>query len=469
MKIYKMKKLTLSILLIISYLSVFAQLTIRVTSVPINTAADTKIYVLGNFNNWNPNDTSKILKRQNDGSLAITFTPSVSALEFKFTQFNWSPPEATAQGGFRANRTLTYTGGAQTVNFTIDGWEGQSNTTSTAAANVRILSNTFSMPQLGRSRRIWLYLPPQYSDTTKRFPVFYMHDGQNLFDRSTSFSGEWQVDETLNTLATQGDKGCIVVGIDNGGGSRIDEYSAYKNPQYGGGQGKLYAKFLVETLKPYIDANYRTKSDRTNTAVGGSSLGGLISMYIAAEYQNTFSKALIFSPSFWFVDSCYTQVQQRGKQFGMRYYFMGGTTEDVTLVAKINQMTTLLRGLGYTDDEMKTVLKTDGQHAEWFWAREYGDGYKWLFREATSKLDVGKIDTKVKVFPNPTDSILQVESPDNLNYINLEIYDVLGRLMRYEPLQSNRQIDVHYLKSGTYVLRGVQSGQLLFTEKFSKN
>ena len=192
-------------------------------------------------------------------------------------------------------------------------------------------------------------------------------------------------------------------------------------------------------------------------------------MYIAAEYQNVFSKALIFSPSFWFADSCYTQVQQRGKQFGMRYYFMAGTNEDADLVAQMTRMTNILRGLGYTEDEMKTVLKTDGQHAEWFWAREYGDGYKWLFREGTSKTDVGRIDTKVKVFPNPTDSVLRIESSENLDFVNLEVYDILGRLMRYEPLRSDKQLDVSYFKSGVYLLKGVRGNQLLFTEKFSKN
>lgn len=466
-----MKKITLSILLIISYLSAFSQLTIRVTSVPTTTPADAKIYVLGNFNNWNKDDTSKILKRQTDGSLAVTFTPSVSALEFKFTQYNWTPPEATVQGTYRPNRTLTYNGGAQTVNLTIDCWEGLScSNPTTGNGNVRIVSNAFAMPQLGRTRRVWIYLPPQYSDTSKRFPVFYMHDGQNLFDAATAFGGnEWRIDETLNALAAQGEKNCIVVGVDNGGSTRLIEYTPHRNPQYGGGQGGAYAKFIVETLKPHIDANYRTKSDRTNTAVGGSSLGGLISMYIAAEYQNVFSKALIFSPSFWFADSCYTQVQQRGKQFGMRYYFMAGTNEDATLVAKINQMTTLLRGLGYSEDELKTVLKTDGQHSEWFWAREYGAGFQWLFRDGTTKTDVGRIDTKVKIFPNPTNSVLQIESAENLSFVNLEIYDMFGRLMRYEPLRSDKQIDVSYFKSGTYLLKGVRGNQLLFTEKFFKN
>jgi predicted alpha/beta superfamily hydrolase len=465
-----MKKLTFSMLLIISCLSAFAQLTLRVTSIPTSTPANAKIYALGNFNAWNKDDTSKILKRQSDGSYTVTFTPSASALEFKFTQYNWSPPEATLQGGYRANRTLTYNGGVQTVNLTIDCWEGPSCANPTSNGSVRIVSNTFSMPQLGRTRRVWIYLPPQYSDTSKRFPVFYMHDGQNLFDAATAFQGnEWRVDETLNALAAQGEKNCIVVGVDNGGPTRLDEYTPHKNPTHGGGQGKAYAKFIVETLKPYIDANYRTKTDRTNTAVGGSSLGGLISMYIAAEYQNVFSKALIFSPSFWFADSCYTHVQQRGKQFGMRYYFMAGTNEDATLVAKISQMTTLLRGLGYTEDELKTVLKTDGQHAEWFWAREYGAGYQWLFREGTTATDVGRIDTKVKVFPNPTDSVLQISSTENLSFVNLEIYDMFGRLMRYEPLRSDKQIDVSYFKSGVYLLKGVRGNQLLFTEKFSKN
>ena len=462
-----MKKTLLLVVLIISQFALFAQLTVRLTSVPTNTPTTDKVYIVGNFNNWNPSDTSKIMTRQTDGSYKITFTPSVTALEYKFTRGSWAAVEGDANGGERQNRTLTYNNGVQSIDNQVLSWKDLLQN-STAAANVRILSNNFLMPQLNRTRRIWIYLPPQYSDTTKRFPVMYMHDGQNLFDKATSFSGEWEVDETLNKLANAGDKGCIVVGIDNGGADRIGELTPWKNARYGGGDGAKYAQFMVETLKPYIDANFRTKSDRLNTAVGGSSLGGLESMFVAAEYQNVFSKALIFSPSFWFNDSCFTHVRLREKRFTMRYYFMSGTTEDVDMVPQMQQMVSILRGVGYTDEELKIGTKTDGQHSEWFWAREFGDGYKWLFRETTSGTGGGSLDKKIKLFPNPTDSVLNVETTENISFTNVEIYDVLGRLMHLEPLQSNKVIRVNYLKSGNYILRLTKKNVVLATKAFVK-
>ncbi|MDV7392611.1 alpha/beta hydrolase-fold protein, partial [Arthrospira platensis SPKY1] len=167
--------------------------------------------------------------------------------------------EGNANGGFLPNRTFNFTGNPQTLNLSILTWEdlgGGSN--STAAANVQIMNNAFFMPQLNRSRRIWVYLPPDYNTSNKHYPVIYMKDGQNLFDQATSFSGEWQVDETLNTLFNQGDYGAIVVGIDNGGSERLNEYSPWVNAQYGGGQGNAYMAFVAETLKPHIDANFRT-------------------------------------------------------------------------------------------------------------------------------------------------------------------------------------------------------------------
>jgi metallo-beta-lactamase class B len=465
-----MKKAFLSILLIFIQLGLFAQLTLRVTAVPSNTPMGDTIFVAGNFNNWNPKDLAYILKRQNDGSYSLTFTPSVSALQYKFTRGSWATVEGNATGGFIANRTLTYNGGAQTVNHTILSWEGQG-TNSTAAPNVRILSNSFQIPQLGnRARRIWVYLPPNYAtDTTKRFPVMYLQDGQNVFDAATAFAGEWKVDETLNSLFQQGDKGCIVVAIDNGGGARINEYSPWRNTQYGGGEGAAYTRFMVETLKPYIDANFRTRADRLNTAVGGSSLGGLISMYAAAEYQNVFSKALIFSPAFWFHDSCLTHVRLRAKQFTMRYYFMSaGASESSTMLPKIQDMVNILRGVGYTNDEFTILTKTDGQHAEWFWAREFGEGYKWLFRETASNTEGGILNTQVSIFPNPTDSILNIETGENLDFANIEIFDAYGRLMYLSPLYLQKQVNVNYLKAGNYVLRGFRGKDILFVKKFVK-
>src|SRR5690606_33431334 len=131
-------------------------------------------------------------------------------------------------------------------------------------------------------------LPPDYETSTKKYPVLYMQDGQNLFDNKTAYSGEWQIDETLNKLFSEGDYGAIVIGIDNGGEKRIDEYTPWNNPKYGGGEGDLYMQFIAETLKPYVDSHYRTRPEKEYNALIGSSLGALISNYGGVKYRETF-------------------------------------------------------------------------------------------------------------------------------------------------------------------------------------
>ena len=149
---------------------------------------------------------------------------------------------------------------------------------STASKNVSIIEKEFIIPELNNiSHKIWVYLPPNYDQSSKKYPVIYMHDGQNLFDNATSYIGEWEVDETLNELFNKTGKGFIVVGIENGGEERINEYTPWKNEKYGGGKGEIYIDFLVNTLKPYIDVTYRTKPQQKHTGLIGSSLGGLIS------------------------------------------------------------------------------------------------------------------------------------------------------------------------------------------------
>jgi predicted alpha/beta superfamily hydrolase len=468
-----MKKNILFILLIFNTLQLVAQLTIKIKTIPANTPSGDKIYMAGNINNWSPSDTSKILKLQTDGSYSLTFTPTLSALEFKFTRGAWTSVEGSAQGGFVPNRTFSYNGSAQTVELNITGWEGQSTQTSTAAANVKVISTNFKIPQLNRERKIWIYLPPDYNkDTTKRYPVFYMHDGQNLFDKTTSFAGEWQIDESLNKLFDAGDKGCIVVGIDNGGANRLNEYSPWRNAQYGGGEGKAYTDFLVETLKPYVDVNFRTKKDRENTAIGGSSMGGLISMYALMEHQEVFSKAAIFSPAFWFaLDSCLNHPVMKGKKFPIKIYFTAGTTESTSMVPDINKMEKMMLGIGFKANEYKIVPKTDGQHAEWFWAREYPDAYKWLFAESSTnaKNTEGPLSaSRINIYPNPTDSILTIETNENLNYVNIEIYNIDGRLMHVTPYVKGKAIDIKFLTTGSYILNGVKGNETIFTKNFVK-
>lgn len=252
---------------------------------------------------------------------------------------------------------------------------------STATKSVRFLPTIFEIPQLNRKRTIRLYLPPNYS-TGGLFPVIYMHDGQNLFDNATSFAGEWKVDEILDSLYTYRGFSAIVVAIYNDEKERINEYSPWKNDSLGiGGDGEKYVKFIVNTLKPFIDRHYRTLSGRENTAIMGSSMGGLISLYAALEYPDVFGKAAIFSPSLWFSPKMNIYLQKYKRKKVQQLYFLAGEKEGVGMVEDLNRTLELLKNAGFDDEYyVKTKIAPDGRHAEWFWSREFGEAIRYLYK-----------------------------------------------------------------------------------------
>ena len=159
----------------------------------------------------------------------------------------------------------------------------------------------FESPELDNFRDLIVYVPPGYDESPEqRYPVLYMHDGQNCFDAATSFTGvEWGVDETAQKLITAGAiRPCIIVGVENTS-ARVDEYTPFPDPLRGGGDGDAYLTFLTKTVKPFIDRTYRTRPEREHTFVAGSSLGGLISLYAACEYEEVFSGYGVLAPSIW--------------------------------------------------------------------------------------------------------------------------------------------------------------------------
>jgi predicted alpha/beta superfamily hydrolase len=168
-------------------------------------------------------------------------------------------------------------------------WEN--NPGRTAAGHLRVLHDVWS-PQLKNARDLLVYLPPSYKHTGKRYPTIYMHDGQNLFDEATSFAGEWRVDETMDALEHE----AIVVGIANISDQRIHEYSPFRMGWMGGGKGDLYLQFILETVKPLIDADFPTLPDRAHTGIIGSSMGGLISLYGYFRYPQAFGFVGALSP-----------------------------------------------------------------------------------------------------------------------------------------------------------------------------
>ncbi len=266
------------------------------------------------------------------------------------------------------------------------GEPGQNNTdatttNSTAMENVLIFDEAFYMPQLDKNRRIWIYLPAGYDDNDRHYPVMYMHDGQNLFDDDTSFAGEWGVDESLNQMFEEGYPGFIVVGVDNGSEERLNEYSPWVHDDWGGGQGGEYVDFLVNTLKPMIDSSFRTLPGRENTGIGGSSMGGLISMYATLKYPEVFSRALIFSPAFWFADDCYQMARKTPLDQDFRFYFLAGGKEygetDVPVSTKL--MVDILIENGLKEHQYEFIVDPKGKHNEAFWEKYFPAAARFLF------------------------------------------------------------------------------------------
>lgn len=251
---------------------------------------------------------------------------------------------------------------------------------STKTANVSVLKKQFVIDGLNDiSHKIWLYLPPNYSTSTKKYDVIYMHDAQNLFDDATSFVGEWGVDETLNKLFKKTGKGFIVVGVENGGEKRIEEYTPWKNEKYGGGKGAIYVDFLKNTLKPFIDKNYRTNTKPENTAIIGSSLGGLISFYGGLKYPETFGKIGALSTSFWFSDEVQNFAKEKGNQKKTKLYLLVGDKEGESMVPDTKNMGKLLVDLGFPKENIQTKIVAGGKHTESFWKAEFLETITFLY------------------------------------------------------------------------------------------
>jgi predicted alpha/beta superfamily hydrolase len=253
----------------------------------------------------------------------------------------------------------------------------------TVVGDLRVLRGLHS-PQLDNHRDILVWLPPDYADSPRRYPVVYMHDAQNLFDAHTSYVGEWQVDETMLALTAEG-YATIIVGLPNMNEHRRIEYSPYDYMMQGQrviGQGDLYVRFITETVKPLIDATFRTLPDNTHTGIAGSSMGGLISLYGFLMYPTIFGFCGAFSTAYWFGgDSLLKTTQQHATGSG-RVYLDVGTREGETLrfwtpdspdldadyVQGVRQLRDALQHNGYSDASLLYVEAEGAAHNEGAWA-----------------------------------------------------------------------------------------------------
>lgn len=443
----------------------FSQVTFIATSIPANTPPDESLYIAGSFNDWQPGNPDFVMHKNAEGKWEITLGAQTAGttIQFKFTRGSWETVEKGANGEEISDRTFTY-GNGETVNVNILNWAGGGTNPSTAAANVSIMDESFFMPQINRNRRIWIYYPPDYETSEKNYPVLYMHDGQNLFDQKTSFSGEWEVDETLNKLFDEGHNVPIVIGIDNGGDKRIPEYTPWANPNYGGGDGDKYMQFIVETLKPYIDANFRTLPGKENTGIMGSSLGGLISHFGALQYPEVFGMAGLFSPSYWFSDSiwAFTASAQTGN--GLRVYQTCGSAEGSNTDVNMLRMSDSLIVSGLPASNIKNVVIPGGQHNEDLWRKQFKAAYLWLF--AGNAFSSEKT-LPLQIFPNPASTSFRINQKSISNSDSLTISDMNGRLVLSIAANENDDISIGHLLPGNYIVRLI-TGQAIFEGKLIK-
>jgi len=363
-----------------SFLGAKAQVKVRfeLQNIPQSKDSIPEYFLAGNFNNWKPNDPAYQFSKVNGDYLLEKQLPS-DTYEYKITRGSWDKVETGSKGNAFGNRSLNLKKDT-VIKIAVANWADQFKKEPlkhTASVNVHIIDTAFLIPQLAAKRRVWVYLPPSYALSTKKYPVLYMHDGQNLFDQLTSGYGEWGVDELLDSLIAKGQKEYIVIGIDHGGSERLKEYNPYDS-EYGKGKGKAYVDFLVQTLKPYIDKQYRTKKDNENTAIAGSSMGGLISMYAIATYPKVFGKVGVFSPAFWLGKTIESDLKNELKNLnGNKVYLVAGDLESKTMVSDMKNVYHILNPTG-KNKNIIMVEKADGKHSEWFWHREFVDFYKFI-------------------------------------------------------------------------------------------
>jgi predicted alpha/beta superfamily hydrolase len=237
------------------------------------------------------------------------------------------------------------------------------------------------------ARDVIVYLPPGYNSTgDARYPVLYLHDGQNLFDAATAFLGnEWGLDETADDLiAREQIEPLVIVGIYNTGVERMSEYTPVKDRRGRGGLARNYGKFIVQELKPFIDGAYQTLDDSANTGLGGSSLGGLVSMYLGLKYPRVFGKLIVMSPSVWWANRAILDDVARFRyRVRQRIWLDVGTGEDRNAASSVRNATALRDALiakGWCLGRDLAFLQDEGAgHNEQAWGRRMCDALKFLF------------------------------------------------------------------------------------------
>ncbi len=255
------------------------------------------------------------------------------------------------------------------------------------AEQIKIHEN-FGSTHLNQPRNVLVYTPPGYGlDPARRYPVFYMHDGQNLMNPQDAFGGVvWGVDETAQALIlTEQIEPLIIVGIYNTGEKRIDEYTPVKSAggrmRGRGGQADQYGRMIIEELKPFIDREYLTKPEAEFTALGGSSLGGLVSLHLGIKRFDVFSRLAVLSPAVWWANNqIIREVALIGERLPLKIWLDIGRSEGSRIKHQVRALKEILRANGWENDvDLAYYEFPEARHDESAWAARFGLVLKFLF------------------------------------------------------------------------------------------
>ncbi|QJW90047.1 alpha/beta hydrolase [Spirosoma taeanense] len=341
---------------------------------------DRPIFVAGNFCDWIPNSDLFRLESLGPGQYGLTLEgltlPDV--IEYKYTKGGWEQVELSVSGEGVPNRQVAVDAGLVQDYVAHWRWFGMPFNPE-LLPRIELLSAEFAAPQLGTARRIHVLLPHDYERTDKRYPVLYLHDGQNLFGEGAGY-GTWAVDQKMALLAARGHHEVILVSIDHGYDERIREFTLHRT-RAGKGKGQRYLDFIRRELKPVIDASLRTRPDAAHTGIGGSSLGGLISIYAGLMHPDVFGRLMVFSPSLWISPKIYFDAIQFQAPEPMKVYVYGGEQESGYMVPNIQRLNESLLKQPQSGQSVEVHLSVDpaGTHQEAHWAREFPKAVEWLF------------------------------------------------------------------------------------------
>jgi predicted alpha/beta superfamily hydrolase len=342
---------------------------------------DRPVYISGNFNNWHTQDTDFEMKKIGTGLYHYQFAPDFAhpdELLYKFTKGDWSEVEIDKYGNRTENRCCRQHSGIRKEH--VERWrKNWLPFRENFLPKIELISEAFEIPQLNKKRKIWALLPYDYEQSGEHYPVLYLQDAQNLFNENAQF-GNWEIDKKLAVMSEYKIGKIIIIAVEHAEQDRINEFNVGKTV-LGAGQGKKYIRFITDTLKPFVDQKYRTKPAREHTGIGGSSMGGLVSIFSGLMYPEVYGKLMIFSPSLWVVPKMHFNGIDFSEPSDTKIYLYAGGDESATMIKHVKQFKNNLLKNEFVSDKMKIKLSINrqGKHNETYWSDEFPKAIEWLY------------------------------------------------------------------------------------------